>query len=63
MPATDRPTAEQILDQVKTMMHELATDELSRETLIWTCQHKLDAHMARIAAILAVLDTGNSENN
>jgi thymidylate synthase len=45
----------QTLEQIKTMLQELATDELSRETLIWTCQYKLDAHMERIAAILAVL--------
>lgn len=57
------PRLVQILDQVKTMMQELATDEMSRETLIWTCQHKLDAHMARIAAIQAVLDSWTSENN
>lgn len=45
-----------ILTKVKPMVQELATDEMSRETLFWTCQYKLDEHNKRIANILETLD-------
>jgi len=41
---------------LKAKVQELATDEMSTETLIWTSQPKLDAHNKRIADIQAILD-------
>jgi hypothetical protein len=46
-----------LLTLTKGMVQDLATDDLSRETLIWTAQPKLDAHYKRIHDILNLLHT------
>ena len=47
---------------LKAKVQELATDEMSTETLIWTAQPKLDAHNKRIAEIQAILDRASVED-
>ena len=46
-----------LLTLTKGLLQDLATDDLSRETLIWTAQPKLDAHYKRIHDFLHLLHT------